>query len=97
MFLMMDELIKLLKKRGIYNTFNVISLFQNFRVDKHSFYMKLNEFSHYNSFIRVKDELIEKGLLNVILNNGACYFELTHKGQRMLYLLKELDKLLKKN
>ncbi|MFX0030093.1 MAG: hypothetical protein ACFE8B_12845 [Candidatus Hermodarchaeota archaeon] len=90
----MEELIKLLKRRGVYNTLIIISSFQNFRVDKHTFYHKLNEFSHYNSFIRIKDELIQKGLLEIQLNNSSCYFELTHKGQRMLYLLKELDKLL---
>jgi predicted transcriptional regulator len=90
----MEELIKLLNKRGLYNTFNVLSLFNNYRADKHSFYQKLNEFSHYNSFLRIKNELLEKKLLLINNHNKASYYELTSKGKRMLSLIKELNKLI---
>jgi predicted transcriptional regulator len=90
----MDELIKLLNKRGIYITFKVLSLFDNFRADKHSFYQKLNEFSYYNSFLRIKNKLLESELLNISNHNKTAYYELTSKGKRMFFLLKELQKLL---
>ncbi|MFX0007099.1 MAG: hypothetical protein ACFFA7_16405 [Promethearchaeota archaeon] len=89
----MEKLRKLLNKRGLYNTFNVLSLFDNYRADKHLFYQRLNEFSHYNSFLRIKEELLEKKLLIVDNHNKASYYELTAKGKRMYCLLKELYKL----
>ncbi|MFX0041185.1 MAG: hypothetical protein ACFFAB_17735 [Candidatus Heimdallarchaeota archaeon] len=90
----MEKLRKLLNKRGLYNTFNVLSLFNNYRADKHLFYQRLNEFSHYNSFLRIKDELLEKNLLLVDNHNKVSYYELTAKGKRMYSLLKELYKLI---
>ncbi len=90
----MEELRKLLNKRGLYNTFNVLSLFDNYKADKHLFYQKLNEFSHYNSFLRIKDDLIEKELLLVNNHNRVSYYELTSKGRRMYSLLKELYNLI---
>ncbi len=90
----MEVLIKLLNKRGIYNTFQVLSLFDNFRADKYTFYKKLNEFSYYNSFLRIKDALIKRGLLIVDKHNKSCYYELTSKGREVFALLKKLDELL---
>jgi predicted transcriptional regulator len=90
----MEELIRLFKKRGIFNTFQVLSLFENFRADKYRFYQKLNKFSNYNSFLRVKDALIKNELLKINYNNGSCYFELTSKGKRMFFILQELNSLL---
>ena len=90
----MEKLRKLLNKRGLYNTFNVLSLFDNYRADKHSFYQKLIEFSHYNSFLRIKEDLLEKNLLLIDNHNKASYYELTAKGKHMYCLLKELYKLI---
>ncbi|MHA2400567.1 MAG: hypothetical protein ACXADU_16975 [Promethearchaeota archaeon] len=90
----MEVLIKLLNKRGIYNTFQVLSLFDDFRADKYTFYKKLNEFSYYNSFLRIKDALIKRGLLIVDKHNKSCYYELTSKGREVFALLKKLDELL---
>ncbi|MFX0105769.1 MAG: hypothetical protein ACFE75_09780 [Candidatus Hodarchaeota archaeon] len=91
----MEVLKKLLNKRGIYNTFQVLSQFDNFRANKYSFYKKLNEFSYYNSFLRIKNILIKNDLLNVDNHNKSCYYELTPKGIEMFGLLKELDELIK--
>ncbi|MHA2282198.1 MAG: hypothetical protein ACXAC5_15250 [Promethearchaeota archaeon] len=91
----MEVLIKLLNKRGIFNTFQVLSLFDNFRAGKYAFYKKLNEFSYYNSFLRVKDDLIKNGLLNIDSHNASCFYELTSKGQDVFALLKKIDKILK--
>ena len=90
----MEVLIKLLNKRGIFNTFQVLSLFDNFRAGKYAFYKKLNEFSYYNSFLRVKDDLIKNGLLNIDNHNTSCFYELTSKGKDVFALLKKLDKIL---
>ncbi|MHA2391782.1 MAG: hypothetical protein ACXAEX_07420 [Promethearchaeota archaeon] len=91
----MEVLKKLLNKRGVYNTFQVLSLFGDYRADKYTFYQKLNEFSYYNSFLRIKKDLIEIGLLNVDNHNKSCYYELTPKGIEMFHLLKKIDELLK--
>ena len=91
----MEILKKLLNKRGLYNTFKVLSFFDNFRADKYSFYEKLNEFSYYNSFLRIKNALIKNELINVGYHNKTCYYELTPKGKEMFILLKKLDNLLK--
>jgi len=90
----MKELVKLFKKKGVFNTFHTLSQFDQFRADKHMFYQKLNEFSNYNSFLRVKKELIAKDLLNITKNNGVANIELTSKGKRMFFILKELNELL---
>ncbi|MFX0001380.1 MAG: hypothetical protein ACFE9Q_17375 [Candidatus Hodarchaeota archaeon] len=90
----MEKLIKLLNKRGLYNTFKVFSIFDQYRADKHSFYQKLTEFSHYNSFLRIKDKLLEKNILVIHNNNRTTYFELTPKGKHIFSLLKELEELL---
>ncbi len=90
----MEVLKTLLNKRGVYNTFQVLSLFDNFRAGKYTFYKKLNEFSYYNSFLRIKDDLIKNGLLNVDNHNKSCFYELTSKGKEVFFLLKKLDKLL---
>ena len=94
-FFNMEVLKKLLNKRGVYNTFQVLSLFDNFRADKCSFYKKLNEFSYYNSFLRIKNTLIKNELLKIDNHNASCYYELTSKGKEMFVLLKKLDELLK--
>ncbi|MFW9895302.1 MAG: hypothetical protein ACFFD7_05810 [Candidatus Thorarchaeota archaeon] len=91
----MEVLKKLLNKQGLYNTFQVLSLFDNYRTDKYTFYQKLNEFSNYNSFLRIKNDLIKNELLNVDNHKKNCYFELTVKGREMFFLLKKLDELLK--
>lgn len=90
----MEDLIKLLNKRGLYNTFKVFSLFDNYRAEKHGFYQKLTEFSHYNSFLRLKNKLLEKNILVVHNHNKTTYFELTSKGKRVFSLLKELEELI---
>jgi len=91
----MKTLKNLLNKRGLYNTFQVLSLFDNYRADKCSFYKKLNEFSYYNSFLRIKNSLIKNNLLKIDNHNIICYYELTSKGKEMFGLLKKIDMLLK--
>ena len=75
-----NELISLIKKKGFRDTFYVLTQFKNFKIDKHTFYNKLNKFSYYNSFFRVKKELVDKKLIETNVNNGKKVIGLTKKG-----------------
>ncbi|KKL25128.1 hypothetical protein LCGC14_2408450 [marine sediment metagenome] len=64
------ELIRLLTQKGFRDIFSILSKQKDYQADKHIFYTKLNAFSYYNSFFRVKNELINKGLIEIIHNNN---------------------------
>ncbi|MFX1494544.1 MAG: hypothetical protein ACFFBZ_09710 [Promethearchaeota archaeon] len=89
-----DDLISFLKKKGFRDTLAVLTQFKNFRVDKHTFYNELNKFSYYNSFFRVKDDLIDKGLIEIEQNNKKKYVKLTEKGLDVYNRLIEINKLI---
>ena len=59
-----DKLYLFLNKRGFFNTFQVLSQYKDYRAEKGDFYKQLNEFSNYNSFLRLKVKLLETGLIN---------------------------------
>ena len=88
------ELIDLLKKRGLRDTFTVLVKFKNYKAEKRKFYDELNKFSYYNSFFRVRSELIEKGLLSVVNNQGKKYYSLTKKGINVYNRLVEIDNII---
>lgn len=90
-----EELISLLKKKGFKDTFYVLSRNNN-KLDKHTFYNELNKFSYYNSFFRVKDELIKKGLIEIEQNNKVKHIRLTEKGLDVYNKLEEINNLVKK-
>ena len=71
----------------------VLTQSKNYKIDKHSFYNALNKFSYYNSFFRVKDELIDRGLIAIEQNNKKKYIKLTEKGQLVYTKLEEINKL----
>ena len=73
---------------------SVLSQFKNFRADKHTFYNELNKFSYYNSFFRVKDDMIEKGLISIEENNKKKYVKLTDKGLLIYNKLVEINNLI---
>ena len=89
-----DELINFLKKKGYRDTMTVLSQFKNFKTDKHTFYNELNKFSYYNSFFRVKDDMIEKGLISIEENNKKKFVKLTDKGQLIYNKLVEINNLI---
>lgn len=89
-----DDLISFLKKKGFRDTLEVLTQFKNYKTDKHTFYNELNKFSYYNSFFRVKDELINKGLIEIELNNKKKYVKLTDKGLDVYNRLIEINKLI---
>ena len=90
-----EDLIGLLKKKGFRDTFTVLTKNNN-KLDKHAFYSELNKFSYYNSFFRVKDELIKKGLIEIENSNKIKYVKLTEKGLDVYKKLNEINNLIKK-
>jgi len=92
--MVINDLISFLKKKGFRDTLAVLTQFKNFKVDKHTFYNELNKFSYYNSFFRVKDDLIDKGLIEIEHNNKKKYVKLTEKGLDVYNRLVEINKLI---
>ncbi len=90
-----EDLISLLKKKGFKDTMFVLTKNGN-KLDKHAFYNELNKFSYYNSFFRVKDDLIKKGLIEIENSNKIKYIKLTEKGLDVYNKLSEINKLVKK-
>lgn len=90
-----QELIKLLTQKGFKDTFSILSKQKNFQVDKHTFYNQLNNFSYYNSFIRIKNKLLNKGLIELTYNNNKFKsIKLTKKGITLLTKLREINELI---
>ena len=89
-----EELISFLKKKGFRDTLEVLTQFKNYKTDKHTFYNELNKFSYYNSFFRVKDDLIKRGLIEIELNDKKKYVRLTEKGLDVYNRLVEINKLI---
>ena len=89
-----DDLIGFLKKKGFRDTLEVLMQFKNYKTDKHTFYNELNKFSYYNSFFRVKEDLIEKGLITIEQNNKKKFVKLTDKGLEVYNRLVEINELI---
>ncbi len=89
-----DELISFLKKKGFRDTLEVLMNSKGHKIDKHSFYNELNKFSYYNSYFRVKEDLIEKGLISIEQNNKKKFVKLTSKGLDVYNRLEEINNLI---
>ncbi|MFX0005869.1 MAG: hypothetical protein ACFFA7_07320 [Promethearchaeota archaeon] len=89
-----EELYSVLNKRGFFNTFLVLSQFEEYKAEKGVFYRNLIDFSNYNSFLRIKDKLLEAELINLEKNNGAEYIGLTEKGKSVYNSLVRLNDLI---
>ena len=89
-----EELYSVLNKRGFFNIFIVLSQYKEFKAEKGEFYRKLIEFSNYNSFLRIKDKMVETNLINLEKGNGTEYIELTEKGKSVYDNLLLLEKLI---
>ncbi len=95
MILILKEIIGLVKKRGFKDTFQVLINQDNYKTDIHTFYNELNKFSYYNSFARVKEELIKKGIIEIEHNNSQVkYIKLTEKGVALYNKLSEVNDLI---
>ena len=89
-----NELIGFLKKKGFRDTFQVLTQFKNNKTDKHTFYNELNKFSYYNSYFRVKSDLLKKGLISIKTINKKKYIQLTKKGLQVYNKLIEINELI---
>ncbi len=72
--LIFKKLIEFLKKKGFRDIFQVLINQDSYKADRRIFYKELNTFSYYNSFVRVKEELIQKGIIEVEYNNSRVSF-----------------------
>ncbi len=93
--LIFEDLIGLLKKKGFKDTLNVLINQKDYKTDKHTFYNELNKFSYYNSFFRVKEELIKKGLIVIENTSKVKTIKLTEKGVEVYNKLNEINELVK--
>ena len=84
----------ILNKNGFWNTLKLFSEFGN-RMELKEFYKKYNKESYYNSFYRVKEDLIEKEIIKIDYLNKKQHIELTSKGQNLINLLKEVIEIIK--
>ena len=89
-----NDVISFLKKKGFRDTFQVLTQYKNFETDKHTFYNELNKFSYYNSFFRVKEDLIKRGLIKIEINNKKKMIKLTKKGLDVYNKLVEINDLI---
>ncbi|MFX1499764.1 MAG: hypothetical protein ACFFDH_02225 [Promethearchaeota archaeon] len=90
-----EELIGLLKKKGFKDTFHVLINQKDYKTDKHTFYNELNKFSYYNSFFRIKDELIRKGLITIENTSKVKTIRITKKGLEVYNKLNEINEMVK--
>lgn len=93
--LVIEELVRLVRKKGFVDTLQVLMSFKGNRVEKHTFYNELNKFSYYNSFFRVKDELINRKLIRIETSDNKKYIVLTERGLAIYNKLVEVNKMIK--
>ena len=71
--------------------------FKNYTVEIHEFYRELNKISNYNSFLRIKEELLQKNLININKSKkNKKYISLTGLGINVYNKLIELNDILTK-
>lgn len=86
-----------MKKKGFKDTLQILSKRKDYKMNKHTFYNELNKFSYYNSFLRVKDILLNRDLIHVKKNkNKKLEISLTPKGVIILEKIEELNELFTK-
>jgi len=86
-----------MKKKGFKDTLQILSKRKDYKINKHTFYKELNKFSYYNSFLRVKDQLLNRDIIYVKKNkNKKLEISLTPKGVVILEKIEELNELFTK-
>lgn len=93
----MDDIINIIKKKGFRDTMEILLANGDGKMDKHEFYEKLNDFSHYNSFFRVKEGLINGGIIEMGKNGRDEYIRLTPKGRYICKKLNEMNAIINHN
>ncbi len=91
----LDNLLGILKRKGFWNTFQVLAPYQTAKVDIHVFYNEFKKFSYYNSFFRIKEDLVRKGLVEIEQNSKKKYVRLTNKGLELYNKLVDITRMIK--
>ncbi|MHA1294489.1 MAG: hypothetical protein ACTSQJ_17760 [Promethearchaeota archaeon] len=89
-----SDIIALMKKKGFRDTLQILTTCKGFKCERKAFYTELNKFSYYNSFFRVQDELVKRGLIEIIKENGKKQIKLTKKGLEVYNKLLEINDLI---
>ncbi len=90
----LDNVINLLKKKGFSDTFNILFNSENYSVEIHGFYRELNKISYYNSFLRIKENLLRKNLIRINKSKKKKYINLTDLGIEVYNRLIELNEII---
>ena len=64
-------------------------------MERREFYRHLNKFSNYHSFFKVRDDLIDRELIEIQKNHEKKYIKLTDKGIRLYNKLMEVYDIIK--
>ena len=84
----------MMKKKGFKDTLQILSKRKDYKMNKHSFYKELNKFSYYNSFLRIKEAMIEREIIAIKKGkNNKLEIHLTEKGVQMLKKLEDLNEI----
>ena len=92
-----EDLCGLLKKKGFRDVYQILTPLKNNTCEKHNFYDELNKFSYYNSFFRIKDELMNRGIIDIQQDDGKKFITLTKKGLEVYKKLEEISDIIEGN
>ncbi|MFW9898138.1 MAG: hypothetical protein ACFFDO_02610 [Candidatus Thorarchaeota archaeon] len=92
-----DDLTALIKKKGFRDTFHILTSSKDYKCEKHAFYNELNQFSYYNSFFRIKEELLKRELIEIEINDSKKHIKLTEKGIEVYHKLMEINDIINEN
>lgn len=93
----LKKIIPILNKKGFWDTLYILTISENYSISYGEFNQKLNEFSYYNSFLRIKDILIMKGIIKFDRANGKRTITLTEKGIEIHKRLLEIKNIFYRN
>ena len=88
------KILDIIRKRGFKDTIQILSKRKNFKMNLNSFYDELNKFSYYNSFLRVKDVMLELDIISIQRGKSdKLEISLTEKGITLLKKIEELNEI----
>ena len=90
----LNKLRGLLRNIGFWHTLAIMSKFENFNggIKLKDFYKILNNFSYYNAFLRIREDLVSLNLIEINEKpNLPNTIKLTEKGMKISEILKYLN------
>ena len=90
----LSELRDMIRNKGFWDTLNILNEYRNIRegISVHDFFGILNTYSFYNSFYRVKQELLSYKIIEIYVNSKykKKLIRLTEKGKEIYDILTHL-------